>query len=263
MEAESLQALVIESNFSSRKEMVSALKETNFTSRIREALSVNDGLSLLAKGESDVCLLGPALSVERSIFFLNESRKINLLKPCGFIAVTSDKIDEAQRTSLIVAGADVTTTRPLSPQTFTEIVKEAVKLSRTRPPVGDFSTMPLAQQIEKLFVPDASPGPPQVVLSTALGDLAARFQYLAEEFAHGRLKMNATGEPSLAGKDALRLVIESTFPVDAEVGSIGSSDHFFITVLVEWFAERTQMSSKKASDSLRRKLLSFIKQTTA
>jgi DNA-binding NarL/FixJ family response regulator len=253
---EQFEALVVESKFSSRREIMSALHEAQLVSNVREALSVADGLSILRRGSTDVCFIGPALTLERSVEFLREKSKLPLSRPCAAIAVMEDENDPALATSFLIAGADATFGRRADRGRFSEIVRAAVLQARSA--AADSS---LSRHIEKSFVSAASAHREDFSrggLSGTLHALAARFRSLAGDFESGHLRISLDGRPSLAGQDAIRLAFESAFPPQQSVQDIGSADHFFITLMVEWMISRTHSREADATKELRQNLLRFF-----
>ena len=88
-----LQTLVVESNFSSRKELVSLLQATLLVGEIQQAQSVRDGIDTLAGGRTDACLIGSSLSLQKATWFLETAKSVGLKKPCAFIAVAKTDND--------------------------------------------------------------------------------------------------------------------------------------------------------------------------
>ncbi|MFN8389798.1 MAG: hypothetical protein U0136_05875 [Bdellovibrionota bacterium] len=256
MNTSEIETLVVESNFSSRKEIVSALVEGQLPGRIREALSLDDGLRLIERGTIDACILGPALTLDRKVEFLRAKSKLPLTKPCAVIAIAEDDQDESLLASLTIAGADATCGKKTPHKRFTEIVQSATLRARESKGIG----ADLRSMVERSFVSSTLSerrAYDSAALAQVLDELSNRLLGLADDFSHGRLKLSANGKPSLAGQDALRLAFESAFPSNASVEAIGTADNFFVTVLVEWLVERTQVSAREATESLRAKLISF------
>ena len=246
-----LQTLVVESNFSSRKELVSLLQATMFVGEIEQAPSVRDGITSLSAGRTDACLLGSSLSLQRATWFLETAKSLSLKKPCALIAVGKTEDDCTQ---LIASGADGALHLPLEPMSFTQLVQRAVEDSRAR-----FSgTKSLAIQLEKTKFTSRVMNVQQYehgALAEIIQDLAVQLEAAAAELTAGRLKLSAGGLPSLATQDALRIALESAFPTSANASVIGSEDHRFVTAVVNWFVERVHSGQKQASDNLRKRLI--------
>lgn len=231
-------ALIVESRFSSRKEIASELSNTSLVGSILEAQSVHDALYLLSEKELDACFLGPSLSRDVAVSFLEEGKNTSKAKHCAFVAILNADSDYAQ--ALMDAGADGTINQPLRTGSFTELVKKAVAVARSR------EAAPL--QVQEQF------------LSQFLTNTASGLRLVAKDIANGSLKLSQEGVPSLATRDAIRVTLENTFLPLGHVPPIGSFGHHFISAVVEWFVERINTPERTATENLRRRLIAYHQQ---
>lgn len=239
-------ALLIDSSFTSRRELLATLRESELFAEVVEAESVAHGYFILDRGESDACLLGPSLKQKVAVEFIRRGNAVPLPRPCAFIAVRTDTDD-------IDAFRDVGATALLRPPwqrtTFRDIVTRAIARARSGE-VGELLVNPEGEAAEPspLVRPERRLGP---VLQSLAGDLRA----VAEDVAKGKLKVSGNGRPSLATRDAIRLAFERAHPNQDAARAIGSFEHHFVSCLVDWFAERLNAPSKSATENLRQRLL--------
>lgn len=225
--------LVVDSNFASRKELLVDVQASGLVGNVIEAKSIGDGLHSLKLGDVDACFIGPSLSKIKKLEFLKRGTALVRYTPCTFIAVLKDTT--ILPSDLIEAGAHGILKKPYTTDRFSAIVRQAVSQSQAIEGTG--TSMPK--------------------LSHVLEQAASGLRDVMQNIESGRLVIHSDGTPSLATRDAIRLVFEETLAHDSGVRKFGSTDHFFVTGIIDWFTEQVHMSARDATDSLRKRLLFF------
>lgn len=240
-------ALLIDSSFGSRRELLGTLRATDLFAAVEEAESVSHGYLLLDEGRSDACFLGPSLKENVALEFIRRASVVPRSRPCAFVAVRNDEaaVDKFQE-----VGATALLRAPWGKTAFKDVVSRAITRSKAREP-GDLIVNPFEEE------PVAVTRTLDRILSTLAGDLRG----VVEDLSSGKLKLSPNGRPSLATQDALRLVLEQAHPNAEVAATIGTFDHHFVTSVVEWFSERTTTPAKAATEQLRRRLVSFSRKS--
>ncbi len=242
--------LVVDSRFRTRKSIVSDLQQSGVVRSIVEAKSVNDGLEALKREEFLACFLGPSLSESIASDFIEQGRKVSRSKACAFIAVLEEGAPSEEGFQRV--RIDGTIKRPYGEQTFAHVVqraitdaqerhqrqsKEAVKNTLETLRLGPKGLTEVIEQGEKA---------PQQHLYTASFSLRA----VSRDIVYGRLRLKKDGTPTLATRDAIRLALEKAFPPEQKPYEIGTANQEFITILLDWFSDRVQLSQEKAEERL-------------
>ena len=243
-------ALLIDSSFGSRRELLGTLRGTDLFAAVEEAESVSHGYLILDEGRSDACILGPSLKENVALEFIRRAYVIPRTRPCAFIAVrndspSTDKFQEVGATALLRA--------PWAKTSFRDVVSQAIVRSKARQ-TGDLIINPFE-------APETAAHPEGRTLDRILSTLAGDLRGVIEDLSSGKLKISPNGRPSLATQDALRLVLEQAHPSPEIAGTIGTFDHHFVTSVVEWFSERVSTPPKTATEQLRRRLVSYQRKT--
>lgn len=245
--------MVVESRFSSRRQIVSDLRDSELVRTVIEAQSVADGLEELKLQPFSACLIGPSVSEPVAVNFIRQGKAHSVAKSCAFVVVVENNAKSIQ--TLLRAGADATLKQPYMSATFSEVVRGAVKgareraleLSPTKHALQALAIAPLAlKQLQATG--DAS-------LAEILETTASGLRSVARDITIGRLKLKNDGTPSMATRDALRLVFENALYPEADVQQIGTLDHLFASALVQWFVDRVRMDHAEATEILRVTLL--------
>lgn len=253
------QALVVESRFGSRRKLVSDLYDCGLIGDVVEAKSVFGGIQELETRAFLTCIIGPTLTEPIAVDFLRRGKAVSRSKECAFVAVI-DK-DSKSAEALLQAGADGALEYPYLPRTFGTIVKEAVEVARERylrveeaQQEVTLQTLALGQKGLAHVYGHQAPSLAEV-LSTA----ASGFRSLGREISLGRLKLKKDGSPSLAVRDALRIVLENALYADSELKEFVYGDQVFILALIQWFEDRVSLPHDAAVERLRKTLLAGMK----
>jgi two-component SAPR family response regulator len=86
--------IIVDSSFSSRKKLTQDLRDSKLVQNIYEAKSVADALQRLASEETDICFIGPTVSVSTAISFATSIKTTRLQAPCALIAVVSERNED-------------------------------------------------------------------------------------------------------------------------------------------------------------------------
>lgn len=244
--------LVVDSRLFARRELVRDLKDSGLVREVIEAQSVDDALFQLESRSLDACLVGPTLSEKTAVRLISEGRDVARRPDCAFIVVGEG---QTPGRALLAAGAHGSVCKPYNIHTFTEVVESAVTAARSRygmlPRPESVKETPLLQPLEraqadlcKLFLDTNGSA------AKLLTDAAAGLRLVAHHLTWGKLSLRLNGEPSLATRDAIRLVLEQCLPEGSKGREIGSRDHALIAALVDWFARRVAESHVEATDRL-------------
>lgn len=249
------EALVVESRFASRRALIADLRESSFASEITEAKSVLDGFRILQTRNIDACILGPALSRDVAVEFVNQARFETKNRACAFIAVLEPSAKSLA--GLRAAGVDGTITTPYTTRSFSQICSaatEAAKRRACRPRSVIWANaieLPNEELVARLTAREEEPKTLDVALFRASDALLE----ISERISRGELKLQRTGHPSLAAADAIRLAFESAFPYDSTVRESGSDDNAFVSSLVQWLLSLIDQPFVCATEELRRSLV--------
>jgi hypothetical protein len=108
--------IVLDARFSSRQEIIRDLKASLLFEEIVEAKSLMDAMLLLTHRQPDACFIGPTMSLDRAIAFINEGQKKIHSGDCAFVSII--EANPEIRLQLLENGAHEVIERPCSKYTF-------------------------------------------------------------------------------------------------------------------------------------------------
>lgn len=244
------QALVVESNLLSRRQLVKELSDFRAAKQIVEAQSVNDGLVLLGQLQVDGCFLGPKLSRDRAIEFIHEGRKVSANRRCAFLVVLDEETGDGSDYKL--AGADDVLRSPFHAESISSVIERFQSISKLR-------TSETESVGPRLSISEDSLATAQGIdleCSSVLRRLAAQIQDVAGAISTRTLSIQTDGSPTPAAREALRIAFEAAFPPQSGVREIGNPHNTFVNAIISWFSERTSQQNTACLSNLRRRIQS-------
>ena len=244
------QALVVESNLLSRKQLVKELSDFRAAKQIVEAQSVSDGLVLLGQLQVDGCFLGPKLSRDCAIEFIHEGRKVSVNRRCAFLIVLDEGTSDTSDYKL--AGADDVLRAPFHAESISSVIERFRGISKVR--TAEAESVGNLMSISEDSV--AAARGIDLECSSVLRRLAAQIQDVAGAISTRTLSIQTDGSPTPAVREALRIAFEAAFPPHSGVREIGNPQNTFVNAVISWFSERTSQQNAACLANLRRRIQS-------
>lgn len=250
-------ALIVDSRFGSRKELLRELSDSGTVRNVQEAISVGDGLHHLESSVVEACIVGPTVSKVLAGDFIREGRAITQNRSCAFIVVC----DETNKNSdyFLRVGADAIAAKPYERISFTDVVNRAIIASKER---TEGHRVPLARDaIVEVLNAQKELGSVCVEMegcvSEILREASQGLRSVAASLADGHLQIRPNGLPSLATRDAIRQVFLKALGPSEDVTAPDSFNAHFVNSLVDWFVERVDTEHNSATKRLKSKLMHF------
>lgn len=243
--------VVIDARFSSRSELAQELRNSRLFSEITEASSVNDGLRLLQNTHYDAAILGPTLSLERTVAFLKETENVPTSSDCAFIVIVL--CDEDKNVLDSSGRVHSTILQPYASSEFSAGIIDAVVVAN--------KTSPWATVREKLTSGHQStPASSGDFVSRALANSISGLKEIADGADRGEYGLTPAGIPTMKTQAALKkIVLLITSQAASSNRDISELNTFLEKSLTEWFEAYLYDGSKEATKRLRDTLLEFSK----
>ena len=234
--------LVVESRFSSRKEIVKDLESTALFAEVVPATSAAEGKALLRSDNLDAGVFGPALSMETTFGLLQAARENNRDSHCTLIVIRYE--DSPQENELLNSGAHAVVRWPYTPGEFVDGVTGAISKNRGQESAQQ-TTAIAATRSESSSRPTA----PAWVARTS-GSL----RRLADGAAKGEFLLDALGRPTRKTAAEIEHVLNTAF-LGNEADDIDRLKTELRGALRSWFEDLHYEGENSATTRLRQKLL--------
>jgi response regulator RpfG family c-di-GMP phosphodiesterase len=252
------QGLIVDSSFRSRKHLLHSTAEAAIVRNVIEARSLVDGLDCIERGGIDACIIGPTLTPQAAKGFIDSAKATEHGHECTYIAVIRQEICRpSEQDSSLVPGASAVIGFPFEARSFTQICRSAISKGLVQRKVSQQRLSKKNEALQSL----AALSQQQVShksLAAALNHTSQGFRSVAEALREKDLNMSASGLPSIATLDAIRLVLEDGMGADSAVRYRDSYDHFFVSCLVQWFSDRCKNSHREALTRLKKRLTGVL-----
>lgn len=221
--------IIVDSSFSSRKKLTEDLRESKLVQSIYEAKSITDALQRLTSAETDICFIGPTVSISTALSFASSVKSTHLKQPCALIAVvTSRQEDEAV---LLKSKMNGVLHQPYDRKTFTSVVLKAVRNAH-------LEKISAARQIETAY--------------RAIDFLSI------ELLRYASAAKASTDTSSIEFQQRLYSDLRTCLSKTLELTGLkdfSDEDSHFTRTITEWFFESSKFGRKQATENLRLKLL--------
>lgn len=259
-------AVVVDSRFSSRSELSSALHALQLFDQVVEAPSIRDGLKIMSAEEADVCIVGASVSTDIACDFLLKCQECRLSKDCALVAVASVDTDSAVR--LQAAGALQVLARPFTRRKLFDAVVDAVVQANANSPWRIVRQQELTGEVPPAVdlpwvaheeTPEERPATPlQAAMRRAAASASGLLREIAIGLETGKYVYDANGRPSRLTLSAVKKVasqiVEEKKDLDAEVLAFRD---YLESVFTRWVTDLRQLTTKEANERLRLALISY------
>jgi len=232
MELNSHSGMIVDSSFSSRKKLYQDLQESKLIQDIYEAKSIADALDRLTSEKTDICFVGPTVSISAAINFTKSAKQIPLEEPCAFVAVIKDGSPGDQL--LLQSQMNGILQQPYDQKLFSSITLKAIRKAH-------FEKKHAIRQIESTFY--------------AIENLTKDLRQFSERARNFGQEKDLAFQQKLYGN--LRSSINASLH-SAGLKDFTDADSHFTRTVTEWFFEASKFGFQQATENLRLKLLSNI-----
>ncbi|MDD2943859.1 MAG: hypothetical protein PHC51_12945 [bacterium] len=241
--------VLIDSRKSSRNNLLRDLKESSLFEEVTEAASLKNALDQIRFGQFDACIIGPTLSPERLLSFVQEAISLAEQKGCAVVAVVP--ADNNSSHILRAAGTHAVVASPYDKSRFSEGIVLGV--------ISANPNSPWKTLVEKHF-PDIqyliTKKTPSLLPEGEFDEMTALDQILTF-FSDSNSFLPAGSKVSHQAVEEVKELAKKLISGMPESGQIRAFLNYLETSLLEWVIEASTASPELANGSLRQKLLLF------
>lgn len=245
--------VLIDSRKGSRTTLLNDIKESALFEKVTEATSLKNALEQIRFGAFDACIIGPTLSPERLLSFVQEAVSLAEQKGCAVVAVVPSDSNSSQ--ILRASGTHAVVASPYNKARFSEGIVLGVI---TANPNSPWKTL-----VEKHF-PDIqylkTQKTPSLLPPGEFDEMAALDQILTF-FSDSNRFLPTNSKVSQAAVDEVRDLAKKLISGIPGSGQVRSFLGHLETSLLEWVIEASTSSTESANCNLRDKLLSLGRET--
>ena len=212
-------ALVVESNLTSRHQIAKDLQSHGIVREVVEADSVQGALTELQTRPYGACVIGPLLNIKTARHFVAQGRLTSVSPHVAFIRLIAST--EADSATVFDDRVQI----PYEPQALRSTIERAVEKLLTASPS------------------DAVPAQDSS-LAEALQSLAIEIRGISRALTSGQLKLTRTGEPSTATLYALRKTLERAFGERNQEGDLPTDVKNFVNLSLDWLHAKVRGSDR-------------------
>jgi hypothetical protein len=263
-------AVVVDSRFSSRSDLVNGLKSAALFDQIVEAGSIGDGLTAIRTQPTDACVVGPSVTTAKACDFFRKCTECSYSKDCAFIAVV-DQANAAAADELRASGAQAIVVRPFTKQALFDGVVSAVIGANAASPWRAIKDGEVPAEPARQPEPQSEPAKPTgmsaelvAALSNAVSSAASLLRSIANGVQCGVYLHDAAGNPTRKSQQALQSVVRQIVREIGEAeGQTADFGAFLEQAFTRWFCDLRDHNSKEANNRLRMALVSYQPKSAA
>ncbi|MCB0325572.1 MAG: hypothetical protein KDD69_18450 [Bdellovibrionales bacterium] len=252
---------VVESRYSSRTKILRELAACMLFETVIEAESVEHAKAILRQHPTDICIIGPSVSLPRTKELIADGRKL-APDTCAFLMIVDQ--EGATEELLLEVDAHEILSGAYSKQRFGESIVKAVLAANTNSPWSSI-VRELTGQHDFQKVPAEKSPTGECSKSKATGasaslgaiarKLAPHLTHLAEHHERGEYGLLMDGSPTRAAEkyidNAIAMLLVG-IPLSAVQAK--TLQRFLKSTVVTWYREMVLTSSEQAMSSLNRSI---------
>lgn len=244
---------VIDSRFSSRRDIISALKATDLFSELIEATSVEHGVNIVRNQAVDACIIGPSVSPGTIASFVQKSLESRAADDTAFIAVLDQEAAD-EKEFLTMCGIHGVLRKPFTRRVLYDGVVESVVKANANSP---WAPLLKAQKEREAAAGGAKQQESGVGL--VLKKAFPALKQIALGYKRGTFGLEYDGTPTEATRREIsKFVRQLTNHLAHSTADSVTLSTFLDAVITNWFTQMALSTEKEATAELRNQLMQYF-----